>query len=155
MKKQDTIKKILEYFERNENTFTECIEELDDWNSCLGDNRYYEMETLNEFYSGADALEVLRRAYYGRDDDNWHTDTSGNKIYGDFCPNREYFYYNGYGNLCSSDYKDYSEYLDEITIEEMSENRNHLDSIESDAELSELFDELEKADDESDDGAGV
>ena len=80
--KEQTIKKIIEYFKENEETFNACIEELDA--------------------------------------------------------------YNGYGNLVSTDYKDYSAHLDEYAIEEMSENRCYIDTIESDSELSSLFDELEQ-----------
>jgi hypothetical protein len=154
-KREAITAQIIRYFEENESTFNECMEDLDDWNGYLGDNRYYGMEMLNEFYSGVDPLEVLERAYYGRDDDSWHTDASGNKIYGEFNPNREYFYYNGYGNLCSSDYKDYSAYLDAYFVEALEDARDHLYSIDGNAELSGLFDELEKADDESDDGEEV
>ena len=141
--RDQTIKKIIEYFENNEELFNSCIEELDSYNGYLGDNRYYEMELLNEFYAGADPIEILNRAYFGRDDDNWHTDSRGEKTYGEFNPNRDYFYYNGYGNLVSSDYKDYSAQLDHYAIEDMCENRQYIDSIEDDEELAALFDELE------------
>lgn len=141
--RENTIKKIIAYFEENPETFNRCIEELDSYNGYLNDDRYYSMEELNEFYSGTDPIELLQRAYFGRDDDTWTTDNSGNKIYGEFNPNREYFYYNGYGNLVSSDYKDYSAHLDQYAIESMSENRAYIDEIESDDELSALFDELE------------
>ncbi|MBP3447776.1 MAG: hypothetical protein J6K51_02005 [Clostridia bacterium] len=59
--------------------------------------------------------------------------------------NRDYFYYNGYGNLVSSDYKDYSTHLDNYAVEAMSENRSYIDSIDNDEELTALFDELEAA----------
>jgi hypothetical protein len=116
---------------------------LDSYNGYLGDSHYYEMELLNEFCANLDPIEILNRAYYGRDDDNWSTDNNGNKVYGEFNPNREYFYYNGYGNLTSSDYKDYSAHLDHYAIDEMSENRQYIYSIEGDEELAALFDELE------------
>jgi hypothetical protein len=145
---ENTIEKIIEYFEENEELFNSCIEELDSYNGYLNDDRYYLMEDLNEFYNGTDPIELLNRAYYGRDDDTWTTDASGNKTYGEFNPNREYFYYNGYGNLVSSDYKDYSAHLDRYAIESMSENRSYIDSIESDEELSALFDELEEEEEE-------
>jgi hypothetical protein len=102
------------------------------------------MEELEELFSGTDPLEILRRAYYGRDDDTWHTDSHGEKEYGPFSPNRDYFYFNGYGNLVSSDYKDYSHKLDEYAVEEMSENRAYIDSIGSDDDLTALFDALEE-----------
>lgn len=136
---------IIEYFEKNGDIFTDCIEELDSYNGYLGDNRYYSMDELDEFYNGVEPSEILRRAYYGRDDDTWTTDSNGDRTYGEFNPNREYFYYNGYGNLVSSDYKDYSSLLDHYAIEAMSENRCYIDSIDSSEELTALFDELEEA----------
>ena len=140
---ENTIKKIIAYFEENEDTFNECIEELDNYNGYLGDDRYYSMDELNELYSGVDPIEILQRAYFWRDNDTYQTDASGNKIYGEFNPNREYFTFNGYGNLVSSDYKDYSDKLDEYFVEALLENRSYIDAIEDDEELTELFDELE------------
>ena len=141
--RENTIKKIIEYFESNEEIFNYCIEELDSYNGYLNDDRYYEMEYLNEFYNGVDPIEILTRAYYGHDADTWTTDSRGDRTYGEFNPNRDYFTYNGYGNLISTDYKDYSSHLDEYAIESMSENRYYINSIENDNELSALFDELE------------
>ena len=140
----NTIKKIIAYFENDENLFNSCMEELDSYNGYLCDDRYYDMELLNEFYSDTEPLEILRRAYFGRDDDTWTTDSRGDRVYGEFNPNRDYFYYNGYGNLVSSDYKDYSHHLDQYAIEAMSENRSYIDSINDDDELTALFDELEE-----------
>jgi hypothetical protein len=125
---------LMELFQNDEELFNRTIEELDSYNGYLGDNRYYEMEILNEFYNSTEPLELLQRVYYGRDDDSWTTDNNGNKTYGEFNPNREYFYYNGYGNLVSSDYKDYSYYLDNYFIDAVIENQNHLyldDEIEN------------------------
>ena len=136
---------IIAYFENNEDVFNDCMGELDGYNGYLGDNRYYSMDELDEFYRDSDPLEILRRAYFGRDDDTWTTDSNGNKTYGEFNPNRDYFYYNGYGNLVSSDYKDYSAHLDHYAIEAMNENRSYIDSIDNDEELTALFDELEAA----------
>lgn len=118
--------KLLKLFEENEELFNSTIEELDSWNGYLGDDRYYDMEYLNEFYNSTEPLELLQRVYFGRDDDNWTTDNNGNKIYGEFNPNRDYFCYNGYGNLVSSDYKDYSYKLDEWFIDSLLENYHHL-----------------------------
>ena len=140
--------KIIEFFKENEELFNQCIEELDAYNGYLGDYRYYSMDELNEFYRDSDPLEILCRAYFGRDADTWTADRNGNKTYGEFNPNRNYFCYNGYGNLVSSDYKDYSAYLDRYAIEAMSENRNYIYSINNDEELTALFDELEQEENE-------
>lgn len=134
MTKEQITNKIIEYFNNNEDILNECMEELDNYNCYLGDNRYYEMKMLNEFYSGQEPIEILYRAFYGRDDDTC----------GEFNPNREYFYFDGYGNLVSSNYKDYTGYLDNYFIESLSENRTYIDSIENDEELTKMFDELEE-----------
>ena len=144
MTKEQITNKIIEYFKDNEETFNECIEELDSYNGYLNDDRYYSMEELNELYNGQEPIEILYRAFYGRDDDTYTTDSSGNKTYGEFNPNREYFYYNGYDNLVSSNYKDYSGKLDLYFIEALSENRQYIDSIDNDDELTKMFDELEE-----------
>lgn len=142
--KEATMEKIIEYFKQNEEVFNRCIEELDGYNGYLGDDRYYEMEYLNEFYHGTDPIDILYRVYYGHDADTWTTDGNGNKTYGEFNPNRDYFTYNGYGNLISTDYPDYSAHLDHYVIEEMSENRSYIDTIQSEEELTALFDELDQ-----------
>lgn len=140
---------IIAYFKENGDIFADCIEELDSYNGYLGDDRYYSIDELDEFYKGVEPSEILRRAYYGRDDDTFTTDSNGERTYGEFNPNREYFYYNGYGNLVSSDYKDYSALLDHYAIEAMSENRNYIDSIDNSEELTAFFDELEAAAEEA------
>ena len=145
MNRNVIVEKIIEYFKNNEEVFNAAIEELDAYNGYLGDNRYYEMEYLSEFYSGADPIELLNRAYFGRDDETWTTDSNGNKTYGPFNPNRDYFYYNGYGNLVSADYKDYTGYIDVCVVEAMSENRQYIDAISDNTffDLCVLFDEME------------
>ena len=146
--KESIIADIIQCFKENEDVFNDCMEEMDSYNGYLGDDRYYNMEELNDLYSRQEPQEILFRAFYGFDADTWTTDSRGDKEYGAFNPNRNYFYFNGYGNLVSSDYKDYSDKLDGYAIEEMSENRNYIDSIENDDILAGLFDELEEAEEE-------
>ena len=139
---------IIAYFENNEDVFNDCMEELDNYNGYLSDDRYYSMDELDEFYNGVEPSEILRRAFYGYDSETYTTDSSGNREYGAFNPNRDYFTYNSYGNLVSADYKNYSYKLDHYAVEEMSENRHYIDSIDNDEELTALFDELEAATEE-------
>ena len=135
------IEMVIEYLKENEDIFNELIEELDGYNGYLGDDRYYEMDMLDEFYCNVKPSEFINRVYYGRDDDTWTTDAHGNRTYGEFNPNREYFYYNGYGNLVSSDYKDYTGKLDSYFIEDVLENINELDI--TDDELLEMLEDIE------------
>ena len=136
---------IIEYFKNNEDIFNDCMEELDSYNGYLGDDRYYSMDELDELYNGTEPSELLYRAFYGYDEETYTTDRDGNKTYGAFNPNRDYFRYNGYGNLVSTDYKDYSGMLEPFAIELMRENRDYIGSIDDNEELTALFDELEAA----------
>ena len=139
---------IITYFESNEDVFNDCIEELDGYNGYLGDDRYYDMDELDELHRGTEPSELLNLAFFGYDEDTYTTDSSGCKVYGAFNPNREYFRYNGYGNLVSTDYKDYSALLDKWAVEAMSEDREYIDTIEDNDELTALFDELEQDENE-------
>lgn len=143
-----TIKKILEYFKENEDVFNSCVEELDSYNGFLGDDHVYPMEELNELYAGTEPIDILYRAFYGHDAENYSIDADGEKHYSEFNPNRDYFYFNGYGNLVSCDYIDYSDKLDEYTIEQLRQNRQYIDTIDNEPELTELFDELEETEEE-------
>ena len=129
------------YFEENENDFNSCIEELDSYNGYLGDNRYYDMYELNEIYHDTDTIELLNRAYFGYDAESYVTDANGNKQYMSFNPNRDYFTFNGYGNLVSADYKDYSAYLDSYFIESLYENADEIYSLPD--EIKDLFESVE------------
>ena len=140
-KKETAINAIIEYFKENEETFNDCIEQLDGYNGYLGDDRYYEMEMLDEFYSDEKPLEILYRVFYGYDEE---TSTENNHT--EFNPNRDYFRYNGDGNPVSADYKDYSDHLDHWAVEEMAGNRVYIDAIDDDTELSALFDALDEID---------
>lgn len=142
--------KIIQYFTDNEDVFNEAIEELDRYNGYLQDDRYYDMDELNELYAETPAEEVLRRAFYGHDAETWHTDSHGEKEYGPFNPNRKWFYFNGYGNLVSAEYKDYSMFLDEWFIDSLAENRKYL-WLDEYSELNELLNEFEQNNEESED----
>lgn len=141
--REQLINTIIKFFEDNEDIFNSCIEELDGYNGYLNDDRYYDMEYLNEFYNDVEPLELLYRVFYGHDEDYYTTDSSGNRTYGEFNPNRNYFKYNGYGNLVSTNYPDYSDKLDNYFIDSLIENRQHIYNIEENEELQILFDELE------------
>lgn len=144
MKRDEIVKEIIKYFEDNDKLFTACIEDLDSYNGYLGDDRFYYMDEIDEIYS--DPLEALRRAYYGHDGEVYETDERGEKHYAPFCPNREYFTFNGYGNFVSYDEKDYSDHLDEYAVDAMQENRREIYGINDDETLRGLFDQLDEID---------
>lgn len=117
--------KLMDLFKNDEQLFNSTIVELDGYNGYLGDDRYYDMEMLQELLYGKNIIDLLNMAYFG-DDENYYIDEYGRKHYESFNPNREYFYFNGYGNLCSTNYKDYSCRLDNYFIDSLLENYNHL-----------------------------
>ena len=51
------------------------------------DDSIYQIEYFNEFYHSVEPLEIAARIFYG-----------------DFCPNHEFFMFNGYGKPVSFDY---------------------------------------------------
>lgn len=141
--RDEIIADIIAYLKDNEELLADALEELDSYNGYLDNDRYYHMEDLDEMHNHLTPTEIIQLAYYGHDEDNYTIDTHGDKVYGAFCPARGYYKYNGYGNLVSTDHKDYSDCLSPFTITELSDNRRHIDAINNDELLSELFDELE------------
>ena len=53
----NVIEKIIEFFNENDEIFTDCMEELDGYNGYLGDDRYYYMDEISEIYRDYDPLE--------------------------------------------------------------------------------------------------
>lgn len=142
MTKENAIKAIIEYFKNNEEDFENVIEQADSYDGYLGDDRYYLMEELDEFYRDTEPTELLNRVYYGHDDDNYTTDEHGDKHYSEFCPNRTYFYYNGYGNLVSTDYKDYTVHNDSWFAEKLIDG-TYEGYIDLPEEVEEIIEALE------------
>lgn len=139
MTNEKAIEQIMKYFEENENEFVEAIEDLDSYNGYLGDDRYYSMEMLDEFYHDSEPTEILNRAYFGYSED--FTDKDGNHSE-PFNPNADYFRFNGYGNLVSTNYKDYSDHLDHWFIESYIENSADLYGVPD--EVQEIIDSIEE-----------
>ena len=115
------VEKLMNYYKENTEDFNNDIEELDGWTGCLYDNRVYPMDELNELFQGTEPDEIIRRAFYGYDEP---INKDEERL--TFNPNREYFYFNGYGNLVSTDVKDYSTYLEESFIQDIIDNSHNL-----------------------------
>lgn len=136
---------ILAYFKENEeDVFNDCIEELDDYYGYLCGDRWYNMDMLPDLVDTSDPVALLNKAYFGEDLDNWDVDKNGQRRYDSFNPNREYFRFNAYGNLQSSNWREYSDYMDEHAVRQMDQYRSEIDSIDNDETLAALFDQLEE-----------
>lgn len=126
----------------NEEIFNELCEQLDNKNGFLGNNRYYPMYELYQYNQPSDQESfdrLMNLIYYGQDEDSFTYDNNGNKNYSSFNPNRDWFKYDGYGNLVSTDYKEYPVTVSEL-IDEVVEH--YYDINIDDVELDELFEEL-------------
>ena len=134
------IDELLNYYKKNNEDFVSDIEELDSWSGCLGDDKVFPMEELDELYQGAEPLELLRRAFFGYDEPYEKYEQ-----HYPFNPNRDYFHYNGYGNLVSTDERDYSDFLDDDFIQDIIDNEAALSLSDG---AREIIDNYETEDDE-------
>ena len=134
----ELVEKLLAYYKENTEDFVDDIEQLDAWTGCLYDDRIYPMDELNELFQGKEPEEILKRAFYGYDE-TYTKDEQRQP----FNPNRNFFYFNGYGNLVSIDEVDYSDYLDNYFIQLIIDNRHNL-SLSIGAE--EIIDDYEDED---------
>lgn len=141
----EIIDDIIEYFENDTDAFTEIIEDCDDYDGFLEDDRWYSTDELEDVLDGRPIVEILNMAKFGEDLDDWHYDSHGEKVFDSFNPCRDWFRFDGAGNLESSNWKDYSDKIDRWAVEEIEENRGHLTSIDDYDELNALFDELDEA----------
>ena len=132
------VEELMNYYKENKEDFANDIEELDDWTGCLYDDKIYPMDDLNELFSNEKPDEIIRRAFYGYDEP-----INENEQSQPFNPNREFFYFNGCGNLVSIAEKDYSDYLDIAFIQDIIDNRYNL-SLSSGAE--DIIDDYEDED---------
>ena len=122
--KQETIEKIINYFEENEGSFESAIEDLDAYNGYLDDCRCYPMMDLDEILYGVEPSEILRMAHFGNF--NW---------------NDNYFSFNAYGNLESCYEKDYSFLLDKWFVESYVEYITDYGFDFADDEIAEILKE--------------
>lgn len=122
--KKEIAKRIIEYFKANEDVFNDCIEELDAWNGYLQEDRYFEMELLDEILGDSTPTQVLHMGFHGYDENSYDPETETYK--GEFNPNQPYFKFNGYGNLVSAYFKDYSAHLDEYFVKDLADEWNRI-----------------------------
>lgn len=130
---------LLNYYEVYELDFNHDIEELDNWNGCLGYSRIEPMEELDVIFQKEEATEILRSAFFGHDENSVQSAT--------FNPNRDYFYYDGYGNLVSTDFKDYGDYLAVDYVQDIVDNESHPCLSDGAQEIIDNYDELKSLDD--------
>lgn len=103
------------------------------------DDRIYYMEELDEIMNAQDVTYILNRAFFGNDQFN---DNSG------FNPNRDFFTFNGYGNLVSLECIGWNEYANEFMYSGFDEDAiidyiiDNMDSLEND-EINTILEDYE------------
>jgi len=134
----EVVKKALDYFNDNNDEFEDVIEELDNWNGWPEENgtMYYPMDMLDDHFYGMSATEIIDAV-----------DLS------EFSTSDNYYYENGSGWIVSTDYKDYSDLLDDDFIDEIYDCRDDIDLPEYIEKLFEAYynDEEEEEDEEEED----
>lgn len=113
----NVIDALMKYYEDHPQDFAHDLEELDDWNGRLGDDRLIPMNQLEYYLAGKSPLEIFQTALRGENEEDSRP----------FNMDDDYFYLDGYGNYISTNCRDYNEtYLDESTVREILDNVNHL-----------------------------
>lgn len=91
--KQDFVdyieKRMIDYWENHNDSFSKVCEELDSWDGFLGDDRLYQMCDLDDLLGEKKPSEVLQM------------------LDSEFNYSDDYFYFDGYDKLCSTDEKEY------------------------------------------------
>ena len=94
-------------------------------NNSRMDDYIYSMDEFDEIMTGQTPWEIARCAYYS----------------GKFCPAHDYFWFNGYGNLESSDFPAHEF---EYTVDDIAQYiADSLDSLGND-EIQEILDRVEE-----------
>lgn len=138
MNKEKLFEAIKEAIENMDNGSAVCL-----WNEYCDaarryDDRIEDMATLPELFdtSSSDAVfNLLNRFYFGHDENDEKSSAN---------PNRDYFYFNGYGNIVSTDYPQ-----DQIDVDELADwIIEHEDALYND-EIQVLLDEAAEDEEEA------
>lgn len=118
--------RMIHYWKNHNDSFSQVCENLDSYNGFLGDNRVYPMDELDDYLYGKKPSEVLQMI----DADNFDI-LDG------------FFYYDGYGCLCSTDEKKYYNDFDYSDVfEKLIDDYNQVFSRKYGHEYFELFEDV-------------
>lgn len=116
MENNNTIEKLMQYYNDNPDDFADDIESLDDLNGYLSNDRRHPMDKLDGSLEGYSPTDMLTLAHYSWDEQD-----------SEFNTERKYFYWNRCPGLVSTNNRDYrSDYLSDGTVERIVENATHL-----------------------------
>ena len=130
--KRNLIEEIIDHLKEDDVLANRIVEQLDDYNGWLNEERWYPMEHLGEFLDGTDPVDAILMVQNGQF--NIHNDV---------------FRQNVYGNLISANFYHYHDSIDFYLVEALSNYRRWCPAIESDRKLASLFDKLDEIESET------
>lgn len=87
-------KRMTDYWKNHNDSFSRVCEDLDSWDGFLGDDRLYQMCDFDDIIGEKKPSEVVQM------------------LDSDFNYSDDYFYFDGYGEICSTDEKKYFDSFD-------------------------------------------
>lgn len=135
--REEIIDDIYDYIKSDGDLASVLAEQL----GCVnGDELWRDMDEFDSVLDGYSPSEIVSMTFHGGDI-SWE-----GEIRGEFNPNAEYFKFNDYGNLVSSDWANYSSYFTKEAVEDLAnEHWWHLDLPK---DLAEMFEELDELDED-------
>ena len=112
MTKRELLARAEEILRNDDDIFVSCCEELDCYNGLLGDDRCEPMDFFDDYFCDTRPLDII------------------NRLDCDFNASDDYFYFDGCGNVCSTDYpadryRDLIDYDD--LVDSLVDDYNHID----------------------------
>ena len=134
MKREELVEKLIEVYEEYEDVFNDDLEEFDNHLDLVSEEDiYHDMSELDD--GNMTITEALEKAYHGYDEERYKNNSP-------FCPFRSFFRY-GIEGLISSDFKDYSNYLNDYVVGKIVgyvlTHSDHMDYFYMSDEAKELF----------------
>ena len=119
-------KRMTEYWENHNDSFSQVCEDLDSYDGFLGDSRVYSMDELDELLEGYKPSEIIRM------------------VDSDFNYSDNYFYYDGCGHICSTDEKEYyNDFFYSDVFEKLADNYGKLFSYRYGNDYLILFNDVD------------
>ena len=124
--------KVLDYFRDNDDDFEKCLRDLDyyiDYIEAHSDTIYYPMSDFNDYYDFMPPLELI------------------DAVDSSFSSGDDYFYEDSWGEICSTNYPDYSDLLDHEFVDALYDERER-EYIRLPEYVAKLFNAYSGEDDE-------
>lgn len=132
MLNEELRKELQELLLNDSDLMSYAVTELNSLNGCFDGIEWYSNDDdfFDDFLAGYSRSDIAKMIFYG-----------------DYNYNHKYVKFDGYGNLTSTDYTDYEDYIEEI-IDNLIEERYNLDLDPEISEVFEKYDDMEEEEEE-------